>query len=302
MTTAEALRSKLENVKPAGHDKWTACCPAHESSSKSSLSIEALADGRVLLYDHGGCDVAKILGALGLDLTALYPPSASTPQFAQRRALPSAPVAPSKRDQHVTLAADWLKFWDTLTPPTGAARKYLDARDCTIPPIDGDLRCTESLRHPSGYDGPALVALVTDAGTRQPLTLHRTWVNPDGTKAAIDKPRLLLRKHRVAGGVIRLWPDEAVTTGLAIAEGIETALTLAAAFTPAWSLIDAGNFGKFAVLDGIESLLIAADNDPAGQRAAEQCALRWQAAGREVRIVQSPVPGEDLNDYARRAA
>ena len=65
---------------------------------------------------------------------------------------------------------------------------------------------------------------------------------------------------------------------------------------------DAGNMAKFAVLPGVESLLIAADHDAAGIRGAEQCAERWYREGREVRIAKSPVPGEDLNDFARRAA
>lgn len=213
------------------------------------------------------------------------------------------PVVLTKEpDRHLTLASHWRDAWRTFTPVCGTAKSYLEARGCAIPPPDGDIRATESLRHPSGYTGPALVALVTDAQTREPLTLHRTWICADGTKANVDTPRLLLGKHRKAGGVIRLWPDEAVTTGLAIAEGIETALTAALAYQPVWSLIDAGNLAEFPVLDGIESLLIIADHDPAGLQATEQCAERWYRAGREVRIAKSPIPGEDLNDFARQAA
>lgn len=181
------------------------------------------------------------------------------------------------------------------------ARQYLEARGCAIPPLDGDLRCTESLRHPSGYVGPALVALVTDAITREPLTLHRTWIRADGTKADVNPPRLLLGKHRKQGGVIRLWPDDAVTTGLAIAEGIETALAVATAYTPVWSCIDAGNMAAFPVLDGIECLLIVADHDDAGMRAGNECASRWARAGREVRLAIPP-KGMDAADLARSAA
>ncbi len=211
-------------------------------------------------------------------------------------------ASPARSERHLTLAANWRSFWRDLRPPHGTPRKYLEARGCALPPIDGDLRCAESLRHPSGYVGPALIALVTDATTGEPLTLHRTWIRADGTKADVDPPRLLLGKHQKKGGVIRLWPDDAVTTGLAIAEGIETALTAALVCQPVWSMIDAGNMAAFPVLDGIESLLICADHDAAGLHAADTCAERWYRAGREVRIAQSPVPGEDLNDFARRAA
>lgn len=212
------------------------------------------------------------------------------------------PAASVRQEKHLRLTSHYAAFWRDLQPIAGTGEQYLTARQCALPPSDGHLRGLETLRHPTGHVGPALVALVTDAITRAPLTLHRTWIRADGNKADVDPPRLLLGKHRKQGGVIRLWPDEAVTTGLAIAEGIETALSVARAFTPVWSTIDAGNMAAFSVLDGIESLLIVADNDAAGIRAAEQCAERWYRAGREVRIAKSPVPGEDLNDYARRAA
>lgn len=204
--------------------------------------------------------------------------------------------------QHLHLAAHWRDVWQSLKPIAGEARAYLEARRCAIPPADGHLRWSPSLKHPSGYEGPALVGLVTDAISKQPITLHRTWIKPDGEKADIQPPRMLLGNHRKQGGCIRLWPDEAVEGGLGIAEGIETALTVAEVFKPVWALIDAGNLGAFPVLDGINSLLILADNDPAGLRASDKCATRWYEAKRQVRIAKSPVPHEDLNDYVRRVA
>lgn len=203
--------------------------------------------------------------------------------------------------QHITLASPWRDAWQRCTPIQGIAAKYLSARKCAQPPADGDLRYTEAPRHPSGYVGPALVALVTDAITREPMTLHRTWIKADGTKADVDPPRLLLGKHRKAGGVVRLWPNDAVTTGLAIAEGIETALAVATAYRPVWSCIDASNLAAFPVLDGIESLLIVADGDDVGIRAANACAERWARAGREVRLAVPP-RGMDAADLARSAA
>lgn len=234
------------------------------------------------------------------------------PRDSRQQAPHRAPARPVQVHQHVEqpeqprkpLSGAELQRWAGLGPVSGAALAYLQARQCVIPPADGDLRFHHGLRHPSsGYVGPALVALVTDSVTREPLTLHRTWVKPDGTKAPeADPPRLLLGGHRKQGGVIRLWPDESVTTGLAIAEGIETALAIAHAYAPAWACIDAGNLAAFPVLTGVESLLIAADHDPAGVRAATACAERWARAGREVHIVMAPAAGQDLNDVVRSAA
>lgn len=219
---------------------------------------------------------------------------ANFPRYGKRR---PAPVA---RANCETLSNYGREIWRVSTPIHGPARAYLEARRCVLPPADGDLRCHLGLKHPSGYIGPALVALVTDAVTREPLTLHRTWIKSDGNKADIDPPRMLLGGHRKQGGVIRLWPDECVTQGLAIAEGIETALSVAHAYKPAWSCIDAGNLADLPVLPAIESLVIARDRDPAGMTAAAACADRWTKAGREVRITRQSK--NDLNDVLRENA
>ncbi|WP_211234559.1 DUF7146 domain-containing protein [Solimonas soli] len=199
--------------------------------------------------------------------------------------------------KHETLSEYWRALWDACDPIHGAAREYLQARNCVVPPKDGHLRCHAALKHPSGHVGPAMVALITDQVTGEPLSLHRTWVKPDGRKAT-DPPRLLIPNHRKQGGVVRLWPNEAVTHGLGIAEGIETALSLAHAFTPVWALIDAGNLKEFGPLPGIEALTIAVDHDAAGISAAEDCALRWIEAGAETRFIMSPTTKGDINDMA----
>lgn len=193
-------------------------------------------------------------------------------------------------------------LFDACKPVSGEAAAYLTARNCVIPPKNSDLRCHSALKHPGGYVGPCLVALITDALTNEPLSLHRTWIRPDGTKADVEPPRLLLAKHRKAGGVIRLWPDDAVSTGLGIAEGIETALSMAHGFTPVWSCVDAGNLASFPVLAGIESLLISADHDMAGLKAARECATRWALAGKSVHVIEPDRERTDLNDLALEAA
>jgi hypothetical protein len=182
------------------------------------------------------------------------------------------------------------------------AAAYLRARACPLPPEGGDLRWLPQRRHPSGYVGPCLVARVTDAITAERMTLHQTWLARDGSgKAAITKPRLLWPGLPSKGGVVRLVPDVEVTIGLAIAEGIETALSALGAGYPAWACLSAGNIAAFPVLDGIETLTIVADNDGnrAGQEAARSCAERWVAAGLEARVWIAPAEGFDLNDIVQ---
>lgn len=211
---------------------------------------------------------------------------------------PSKPQAPRRTE----LAGWGHELWAACRPLGGVAVEYLLARGCFLPPLDGDLRWHPALPHPDGHTGPALVARVTHARTCKPLSLHRTWINGDGTKPAAlgDKARMVLGGHALAGGVVRLWPDEGVTHGLGVAEGIETALSLAHGFQPVWALISAGQLGKFAPLPGIESLTIACDNDPAGIKGARACAALWDAAGVEVFITRQQE--SDLNDLLMEAA
>lgn len=185
-------------------------------------------------------------------------------------------------------------IWRRTEPLCGSlAERYLTYRRCALPPADGDLRYLPPVdRFP-----PSICARVTDVVTREPISLHFTRLAPDGRgKAGTDRDRLLLAGHRKAGGCIRLWPDEAVTNGLAIAEGIESALAAAHGYSPIWSTIDAGNLSNFPVLAGIETLAIFADHDDVGLKAARACGKRWAEAGCEVRLVVPPAPGTDIAD------
>ncbi len=71
--SVENLLSRLDRVRKTGAAQWVACCPAHESKSRQSLSIAETADGRVLLHDFGGCSALAVLEAIGLDFADLFP-------------------------------------------------------------------------------------------------------------------------------------------------------------------------------------------------------------------------------------
>lgn len=188
-------------------------------------------------------------------------------------------------------------IWSATLPiePGTPAHAYLLGRGCVIPPVDGDLRWLPRLVR-DGFDGPALVgraSAATDAS--RGIGLHLTWLERDGERWRRGERRYLAGK---AGAVVRLWPDEAVETGLAIAEGVETTLAAAHAFRPAWACMDAMNLASFPVLDGVEALTVFGDNDASGvgQRAADEVAQRWAQAGRNVRLVLAQRVGEDIAD------
>ena len=59
---------------------------------------------------------------------------------------------------------------------------------------------------------------------------------------------------------------------------------------------------SFPVLNGIESLVIVADHDQAGLKAARECATRWALAGKSVHIIEPDRQRTDLNDLLLEAA
>lgn len=70
--SADALLSQLENVKRTGDGRWLARCPAHEDR-RASLTVREMGDGRVLAHCFAGCTIHEVLGAVGLEMSALFP-------------------------------------------------------------------------------------------------------------------------------------------------------------------------------------------------------------------------------------
>lgn len=180
----------------------------------------------------------------------------------------------------------------------GALYFYKRSIDITLAPYFGSLRWHPKCPWGGGAIG-CVIARYTDAITGEPRSIWRRPIKKD------EKPRTL---GPMAGCVIRLWPDEAVTTELVLGEGIETTLAAALHIThrgtrlqPAWAAGCAGNMRDFPVLAGVEALTLLVDNDASGigQEAAAACARRWLATGREVIRLTPKMTGSDFNDIVR---
>jgi hypothetical protein len=70
--SADSLLERLEGVRPSGHGRWIARCPAHDDRSPS-LSIREMDDGRVLVHCHAGCGAVDVVDSVGLSLSDLFP-------------------------------------------------------------------------------------------------------------------------------------------------------------------------------------------------------------------------------------
>jgi putative DNA primase/helicase len=141
----------------------------------------------------------------------------------------------------------------------------------------------------------ALIGLFRDITTNEPRAITRIFLDAENHKIS--------RKFfgPVGGCVIKIDPDENVTTGCVIAEGLETSLaTRQLGYLPIWALGSVGAIERFPVLDGIEGLTILAEAGEPSRKAVQICFERWRAAGRDV-IVQKSTIGSDINDAVRGA-
>jgi hypothetical protein len=190
-----------------------------------------------------------------------------------------------------------------VDPRGTLAETYLNRRGLTLlddAPLRFHPRC------PRGAERlPAMLALMTDPATGEARGVHRTFLAPDGAKARPGPNGEPSKMMIGCGGIVRLVPDDDVTLGLGVAEGIETALAVMqrAGWSPVWATGSAGGMAGFPVLPGIVALTLFADADDkgAGLAAAEACARRWRAAGREARNL-APPGGLDFEDATRGGA
>jgi Toprim domain-containing protein/CHC2-type zinc finger protein len=136
-----------------------------------------------------------------------------------------------------------------------------------------------------------IVAIMTDPASGAPTGgVSRTYIH-DGQKVA-------KAKGLGPAGIVRLSPDEDVTNGLHLAEGLETALAaMSKGLRPMWSTGSTAIMAKMPVVSGIECITILADHDEngAGEKAAHEAGHRWREAGRGVRVWTPPTFG-DFND------
>lgn len=212
------------------------------------------------------------------------------------------------------LHAMWRAAVDVADHPI--ARRYLEGRRCVIPPRGCGLRAVDSAcHHRTGTHWPALVGRIIgdeyfgDAALPRPVSIHTTFLAPDGSGKAPVQPDRLFAKDLPSRGVVELTGGDYrysyLSLGecfdsrhLGVAEGIETALSLAHAVPVTWACLNAGNLAELKVpFDRPLSLTIAVDRDKAGEHAALACAKRWRAAGIKVRLIE-PEQG-DVNDLVR---
>ena len=280
----------------------TACCPAHKDRNPS-LSVSEDTGGRILVKCFAGCSQAEVIDALRRrdvwpDRARMVPPLTRAEHRSHLQQVATRESERARRDDFVEQI--WRQTWATALPARGSPiEQWLRHRGIDSAKLDlGRLSLRWVPHCPFGKEtSPAMVALMTHPLTGRACGIHRTFLMPDGGgKAVVENPRQMLG----SAGVIRLSPDETVSTGLGICEGVENGLAvIAAGWRPIWAAGSLEAVRRFPVLTGVECLTIFADPKPHEVAGARACADRWEEAGREV-IVWTP-RGGDWNDALREA-
>jgi hypothetical protein len=281
-------RSITRTLGGRWHGRYGAApCPVCQPERRKGQNALSLADGeggRLLAHcKRAGCGFTGIRAALGIGAGDYRPPDPA--QLARYEAERRAEAAKRARQAE--------RCWQEARPIEATfAERYIRGRGiaCPLPP---------TLRfHPAAWHGPGATkapALVARVEGGDGFAVHRTYLRPDGSgKAVLDPPKAML--GAVAGGAVRLADAPGA---LAVAEGIETALSLACGLLRApaaiWAALSTSGLRGLRLPPDPGRLTIAPDGDPAGRAAAHALAERAHAAGWAVSLLPAP-EGRDWND------
>lgn len=289
------IAARLVPLRQSGQE-WIARCPFHNDRTPSFTIYDGGRRFKCFGCGAGGDVLDFVQRAYGLSL-----PDAA--RILGTGALPQSERNPSGEFSHTAKrglerSAEALAIWNRAIPVAGTlAETYLRWR-AIDPPYPAVLRF---LRLPYGNSRPlpCLVCAVRDLAG-EVIGIQRIWLAYDGRgKAALRKPKLSL--GRVRGGAIRLGEPDSTGTVTAC-EGPEDGLSLAAMLGgPVWVAVGASFLPAMQFPLAVRSVVIGADNDPAGKAAASKAARAYAARGLVVRILR-PLPGcKDFNDELRRS-
>jgi putative DNA primase/helicase len=251
---------------------WRCRCPLHGGRS---LTLRDGEGACVLVTCWGGCNRLDVLAELRRRRLLV----GRTNDY--RR--PSPQTSPW---DDVARTARALAIWHEARPVVGTiVESYLRSRGILLDAWPAVLRFHPACPRPRDEVGnlrpplPAMVAMVEHA-QRGPVAVHATYLRPDGSgKADIPKKQQKASFGPIMGGAVRVGIPRA-GEWLAVGEGTETTLSVAAACAmPGWATLSAGGIRSLLLSREATHVIICADHDVSGvgERAARDAAARWLA-------------------------
>lgn len=274
-------------------------CPAHGGHNRN-LSVWADEKGIACFKCFSkGCTTREIEAALG--------EAPAPPKSALRSAKPKRVNEKGNRDRALeiwrdareargTIVHDYLsgRGWTGETPTAfcGGVDPAELARAGIGLAIPASIRFHPRLWYATGVYLPAMIAAIEGLDGFI-VGVHRTWLKPDGTgKAEVEQNKKALGRAR--GCAVHL---TASAPELVVCEGIETGLSIIQATgLHVWAALGTSNLGQVELPDLVLEVIIAADNDGPGIKAARAAAEAYRARGLRVRIIVATDSGADFND------
>ena len=273
--------------------------PGHSRADRSlSVTVSHSSPDGFVVFSHAGDDWQAcrdyVRGKLGL---SPFRPGQAPKVAPQRERKPVEKTPANNREPA-------LRRWREAFEPRGTlVEAYLRNRCLELP----GKAANEAIRfHPDcpfrNERFPAMVCLIRNIVSNEPQGVHRTALGRDGAAIKRNGKTFRMSLGPTSGGAVKIDPDEDVTQGICIGEGLETCLSgRLIRYRPVWSVLTTSGVAGFPLLPGIDGLTIFGERDAKGasERAIRACAERWLAAGKEV-LTAWPMGGNDLNDELRR--
>lgn len=206
------------------------------------------------------------------------------------------PVGQKTNSEIARRVKEALSLWDNASNAEGSlVERYLNSRGCLLTcAMKSFIRFHAFCPFGSG-SAPTMIALMRHIITDEAIGIHRTALS----LRSAEKANLLGGSKRMLGSsthaAVKLLPHDGV---LGIAEGIETAISASQLFDkPVWALLSAGGIRRCPLIPGLRELIIFADHDEVGLRAAEECARRYSENGVRACIRHPTTPMTDFNDH-----
>lgn len=183
--------------------------------------------------------------------------------------------------------------WKYLTQTRGIGERYLKAAQDILahPGLPYFYKASKTARSQNLGNYPALIGVCRSL-SGDVITLHRTYVSPDGKKLALPDPNdpaetLDVRKLMtpVNDHKYRIALYQPMNGRLGVSEGLETAFSAAILNDlPCESAIDSGKLIHYAPPPTVQTLFVFADDDPAGRHGAETLKARMAIDRPEVAV------------------
>jgi Toprim domain-containing protein len=279
--------------------RYRTACPAHGGRNRNlSVWADEHANACFKCWSHD-CSTRDIVAALG----------SASPEHRQQPAStrPKPTDERSNRDRA-------LGIWREAREPRGTiVQDYLFGRgftgempwklDNTVDyqlrrelraaiSIPASIRFHPRLKHRSGVHLPAMITAIEDLDGRI-VGIHRTFLKPDGSDKADVAPNKMAL-GRLKGCAVHLAAGGAE---IVVCEGIETGLAILQAIgLNVWAALGTSNLGQVEMPAFVREIIVAADHDDPGLKAARKAADLYKARGVQVRIVIPAASGADFND------